>query len=54
MVESEPFMYHSLISMYINIGFLKPIDCIRLCEETFLNKGALIAFPHMKALLGRF
>lgn len=41
MVESEPFMYHSLISMYINIGFLKPIDCIRLCEETFLNKGSI-------------
>lgn len=27
MKENEPFLFHSVISMYINIGFLMPLEC---------------------------
>ena len=33
MIEHQPWMYHSHISFYMNIGLLNPIDCIKRVEK---------------------
>ena len=33
MIENEPFMYHSLISLYLNCGLLTPLEVIRAAED---------------------
>ena len=33
MIENEPFMYHSLISLYLNCGLLTPLEIIRAAED---------------------
>ena len=35
MMANEPFLYHSLISMYLNIGFLDPLDICRRAEAVW-------------------
>ncbi|MEM9706673.1 MAG: cryptochrome/photolyase family protein, partial [Pseudomonadota bacterium] len=35
MVADEPFMFHSLLGMYINIGFLDPIDVCRQVQNAY-------------------
>ncbi|MCO6185085.1 cryptochrome/photolyase family protein [Rhizobium sp. L1K21] len=35
MVEGRPFLYHSLISAYINVGLLDPLSVCRRVEECF-------------------
>ena len=39
MIENEPFMYHSLISLYLNCGLLNPLEIIRAAENA-LQKGS--------------
>ena len=39
MIENEPFMYHSLISLYLNCGLLNPLEVIRAAEKA-LQKGS--------------
>lgn len=38
MLEGEPWMYHSHIGFYINIGFLHPRECIQAAEMAY-QKG---------------
>jgi deoxyribodipyrimidine photolyase-related protein len=38
MVEGEPWMYHSILSMYINCGLLLPLECIKAAVEQY-EKG---------------
>ncbi len=38
MIENEPWMYHSHISFYMNVGLLDPLYCIK-CVETMYRKG---------------
>jgi deoxyribodipyrimidine photolyase-related protein len=40
MVKGEPYLYHSLISSYINAGLLLPIDVIRRAEAAWLEGRA--------------
>lgn len=40
MIEGEPWMYHSHISFYINIGLLNPLECIKKAEEAYYGKKA--------------
>ena len=37
MVEKESWMFHSHISFYLNIGFLLPLECIKLVEKSYYN-----------------
>ncbi|MDO7597814.1 MAG: cryptochrome/photolyase family protein [Pseudomonadota bacterium] len=38
MLESEPWMYHSHISFYLNCGLLLPLECVQAAEEAY-NQG---------------
>ena len=40
MAADEDFVYHSIISMYLNIGLLDPLDCCRRAEEAWRNGDA--------------
>lgn len=40
MVEGEPWMYHSHLSFYINIGLLGPLECIERAEAAYLEGSA--------------
>jgi deoxyribodipyrimidine photolyase-related protein len=35
MIESEPWMYHSHISFYLNIGLLLPLECVKAAEQAY-------------------
>ena len=38
MIEGQPWMYHAHISLYLNIGLLLPMECIKAAEKAF-NAG---------------
>ena len=38
MLIDEPYLYHSILSHYLNVGLLNPLECIKLAEE-FLHKN---------------
>lgn len=40
MLTGEKFLYHSLISFYINLGLLDPVDVCRRVEKAYENRGA--------------
>ncbi len=40
MLVGEPFLYHSLISMYLNIGLLDPLSACRRVEAAYLAGAA--------------
>ena len=40
MIEGEPWLYHSHLSFYINIGLLSPIECIERAEAAYLEGSA--------------
>ncbi len=35
MLQNEPWMYHSHLSGYINVGLLDPLECIRAAESAY-------------------
>lgn len=41
MLEDEPFLYHSHISHYINIGLLSPLECIVAAEDAYYSNNNL-------------
>ena len=40
MIENEPWMFHSHISFYLNVGLLMPLECIRAAEHAYHHAGA--------------
>ena len=38
MLQDEPYLYHSLISFYLNIGLLLPREVIKKVEDAYLEK----------------
>lgn len=42
MIEGEPWMFHSLISFYLNCGLLNPMECIELAESSYHDGSAPI------------
>jgi deoxyribodipyrimidine photolyase-related protein len=40
MIQGEPWMYHSHISLYINIGLLCPMECIKEAEQAYHDNKA--------------
>lgn len=40
MDEQEPFIYHSLLSPYINVGLLVPHEVCKLAEDAYLSGNA--------------
>lgn len=40
MVSGEPYLYHSLISSYLNAGLLLPLEICQLAEEAYYQKKA--------------
>lgn len=41
MVTNEEFMWHGLISPYINIGLLQPLEVIKAVENAYYNSGEI-------------
>ena len=37
MIEGEPWMFHSVLSFYLNCGLILPEECIKKAEETYFN-----------------
>ena len=35
MLQGEPWMFHSHIALYLNVGLLGPLECIRAAEQAF-------------------
>jgi deoxyribodipyrimidine photolyase-related protein len=35
MIEGEPWMYHSHISVYLNCGLLLPLECVKAAEDAY-------------------
>ena len=35
MLADQPFMFHALIGLYLNIGLLAPLDCIKQAEQAW-------------------
>ncbi len=50
MIQEEPWMYHSHISFYLNIGLLNPLECIRLAETSDAPLNAVEGF--IRQILG--
>ena len=42
MLENEPWMYHSHISLYINCGLLLPLECVKAAELAYMQKKATL------------
>ena len=42
MMLDEPFLYHALISLYLNTGLLDPLETCKKVEEAFINGDAPI------------
>lgn len=40
MLQHQPWMYHSHLSFYINIGLLDPMECIKKAEEAYHQQQA--------------
>lgn len=40
MVAGEPYMYHSLLSSYLNVGLLLPLEICRKAEQAYRDGGA--------------
>jgi deoxyribodipyrimidine photolyase-related protein len=40
MIENEPWMFHSHIGLYLNIGLLTPLECIKKAEQAYINQQA--------------
>jgi deoxyribodipyrimidine photolyase-related protein len=40
MVTGEPYLYHSLISSYLNAGLLLPLEICQMAEQAYHNKKA--------------
>ncbi|MFN3235327.1 MAG: cryptochrome/photolyase family protein [Gammaproteobacteria bacterium] len=38
MIESQPWMYHSHISFYLNAGLLNPMECIKAAERAYHDR----------------
>ena len=40
MIQGEPWMYHSHISLYLNCGLLSPLECVTRAEEAYYQHQA--------------
>lgn len=52
MVKGEPYLYHSLISSYINAGLLLPIDVIRRAEAAWFEGPLNAVEGFIRQILG--
>lgn len=37
MIQGEPWMYHSHISLYLNCGLLLPMECVKAAESAYFQ-----------------
>jgi deoxyribodipyrimidine photolyase-related protein len=42
MLQSEPWLFHSHISLYLNSGLLLPLECVEMAEQAYQNHHAPI------------
>jgi len=40
MVSGEPYLYHSLLSSYINVGLLEPLEICQMAQQAYQNGKA--------------
>ncbi|MDX2082928.1 MAG: cryptochrome/photolyase family protein [Rickettsiales bacterium] len=38
MIENEPWMFHSHLSFYLNVGLLEPLECVIAAQQAFFDK----------------
>ncbi|MDX1739436.1 MAG: cryptochrome/photolyase family protein, partial [Alphaproteobacteria bacterium] len=43
MIEGQDWMYHSLISQYLNVGLLKPLEVVKRAEIAYFEHSAPLA-----------
>jgi deoxyribodipyrimidine photolyase-related protein len=43
MIQNEPWLYHSLISFYLNIGLINPLECIHAIEKSYYRGQASLS-----------
>ncbi len=43
MIENDPWMFHSHLSMYLNCGLLLPLECIQAAEEAYKQGSASLS-----------
>lgn len=42
MIENQPWLFHSHISLYINAGLLSPLECIKAAESAYYHEKAAL------------
>lgn len=54
MVQNQPWLFHSHISFYINVGLLTPLECINAAEKAYYDGKVAIAAAEgfIRQLLG--
>ena len=54
MLTGEPFLYHSLLSLYLNAGLLGPLEICRTVEDAYQNGNAPInaAEGYIRQIIG--
>ena len=54
MLTGEPFLYHSLLSLYLNVGLLGPLEICRAVEDAYANAHAPInaAEGYIRQIIG--
>ena len=49
--KDDPFMYHSLLSPYLNSGLLSPLDCIKAAEEAYKSSNGAIPINSVEGFI---
>ena len=49
--KDDPFMYHSLLSPYLNSGLLNPLECIKAAEEAYKSSNGAIPINSVEGFI---
>ena len=49
--KDDPFMYHSLLSPYLNSGLLNPLECVKAAEETYKSSNGAIPINSVEGFI---
>ena len=49
--KDDPFMYHSLLSPYLNSGLLNPLECVKAAEEAYKSSNGAIPINSVEGFI---
>lgn len=49
--KDDPFLFHSLLSPYLNNGLLDPMECIKECEKRFFDSDSAIPLNSVEGFI---